>query len=310
VAAGVVPVADASDGGGSIRIPASCCGLVGLKPSRGRMRDFGRGDPPPVDIAVVGCVSRSVRDTATWLASAERTGRNQVYAPVGVVAGPNQRRLRVGLAIKDTMGRDPDPQVRAAIEDVAELCRSLRHEVREFRPPIDGEAFAQAFTLYWASDAAQTTADLRRAHPNRPITELLEPLTLALDETYRRAPRGALNGAIETLRRSDSQYAEMFSGIDVLLTPVLARPPARIGDYAPTRPEAFATIGDYVAYTPLQNAAGAPAIALPLSMSTDNLPIGAHFSAAKGEERTLLELAYELEFARPWAARKPPVWAG
>jgi amidase len=208
------------------------------------------------------------------------------------------------------MGRDPDPQVRAAIEDVAELCRSLRHEVREFRPPIDGEAFAQAFTLYWASDAAQTTADLRRAHPNRPISELLEPLTLALDEIYRRAPRGALNGAIETLRRSESQYAEMFSGIDVLLTPVLARPPARIGDYTPTRPETFTSIGDYVAYTPLQNAAGAPAIALPLSMSADNLPIGAHFCAAKGEERMLLELAYELEFARPWAARKPPVWAG
>jgi amidase len=274
------------------------------------MKEFGRGEPPPVDIAMVGCVSRTVRDTATWLAIGERTGAGAHYDPVGLVMGPSQRRLRIGVSIPDAMGREPDAQVRTAIEEAAELCRSLRHEVREIRLPINGESFAQAFTIYWASDAAHTTAEVRRHYPHRPIGDLLEPLTLSLDETFRRAPRGALERAIETLRSAESQYAAMFSQMDVLLTPVLARPPARIGDYAPTRPEAFATIGDYVAYTPLQNAAGAPAIALPLAMSPDHLPIGAHFSAAMGDERTLLELAYELEFARPWSGRRPPVWAG
>lgn len=310
VAAGVVPIADASDGGGSIRIPASINGLVGLKPSRKRQQSFGRGEPP-VDIAVVGCLSHSVRDTAAWMAMSERTGADREYDPMGLVTGPSQRRLRIGVAIRDGLGRDPDPEVRAAIEGVAELCRSLRHQVREFTMPgMDGAAFERAFTLYWASGAAETNAQIRQLHPNTPIEDLVEPLAIALEETYRAAPEGAIEQAIATLHQIDAQYASWFSDIDVMLTPVLAKPPARIGEFAPTNPTAFERIGEYVAYTPLQNAAGAPAISLPLSWSSANLPIGSHFSAKKGDERTLLELAYELETARPWRNRRPPIWAG
>ncbi|MGE0044451.1 MAG: amidase [Hyphomonadaceae bacterium] len=311
VAAGVVPVADASDGGGSIRIPASICGLVGLKPSRRRPQRFSAREPQ-VEISVVGCLSHTVRDTAAWLALAERHGaeQQQEYEPVGLVSGPATRRLRIGVQIADPTGRDPDPIVRTAIEEAAELCRSLGHEVREVQVPVNGADFAQAFTLYWAAGAAEVQAEIERNAPGVPIDQLLEPLSLALNQIARAAPEGALERAIATLQQAETQFAEFMTTMDVYLTPVLARPPARIGEFAPTNPEAFQRIGEYVAYTPLQNAAGAPAISLPLFWTPDGLPVGSHFSAAKGQERTLLELAYELEQARPWRERRPPVWAG
>ncbi|MBI1187981.1 MAG: amidase [Alphaproteobacteria bacterium] len=311
VAAGVVPIADASDGGGSIRIPASCNGLVGLKPSRRRHLAASLGEePPPVEISVVGCVSRTVRDTAAWLALTERTGGNREYDPVGLVRGPNTRRLRIGVAIADFYGRDPDPQVRAAIEAAAELCRGLGHDVGAFTPEFDGAGFTNAFTLYWASGAALTNAAIREQFPDRAIEDLVEPLSLALEQTYNAAPEGAIGDAIAFLRSVEPLYESWFADMDVMLTPVLAKPPARIGAFAPTNPQAFQRIGEYVAYTPLQNASGAPAISLPLAWSVDDLPIGAHFSAKRGDERTLLELAYELEEAQPWRDRRPPVWAG
>ncbi|MGE0828152.1 MAG: amidase [Hyphomonadaceae bacterium] len=309
VAAGVTPIADASDGGGSIRIPASNCGLFGLKASRKRSVPYTR-DEDPVDIAVVGCLSHSVRDTAAWLAMTERSGDSAQYPPVGLVTGPSTRRLRIGVSIPDGYGREPHPHVRAAIESSAVLCRALGHEVREFRMALDGAAFERAFLLYWASGAAQVNARIRANAPGVAMENLVEPLSLQLEAMYAAAPAGAINDAIAHLHEVEARYASWFSEIDVLLTPVLAKPPARIGDYAPMRPETFAHIGEYVAYTPLQNTAGAPAISLPLSMSPDNLPIGSHFSAAKGQERTLLELAYELEAAQPWAGRRPPIYAG
>jgi amidase len=310
VAAGVVPVADASDGGGSIRIPASCCGLVGLKVSRGRTLVAHASDEGPITLSVVGCLSRSVRDTAAWLAMMERTGADQVYPPVGLVSGPATRRLRIGLAIRSAVGQEPDPAVRAAVEGVAELCGSLGHQVRETVLNFDGGKFARDFTAYWAWGASDVVADIERQHPGTPLDTLVEPLTIALAQAHRTAPSGALDEAVAGLRAVEAAYATMFADIDVLLTPTLARPPVRIGELSPDRPETFARIGEYVAYTPLQNAAGAPSISLPLSMSLDNLPIGSMFSAAKGAERTLLELAFELERAQPWAGRRPPIRAG
>ncbi|MBL8549492.1 MAG: amidase [Hyphomonadaceae bacterium] len=309
VAAGVVPVADASDGGGSIRIPASCCGLVGLKPSRGRTLPAAEKEEP-IWLTVVGCLSRTVRDTAAWFAIAERTGADQAYPPIGLVSGPSARRLRIGLVIPDLTGRDPDPAVRRAIEGVAETCRGLGHQVRETQMTIDGAAFTQAFMLYWAAGAAEFAARVQQMHPGADLETLLEPMTLGLAQTGRRAGPGAIGNAVATLRAVERAYASMFADVDVFLTPTLAKPPARIGDYAPTDPGSFQRLTEYAVYTPLANAAGAPSINLPLAMSPDNLPIGALFSAAKGDDRTLLELAFELEQAAPWAARKPPIWAG
>lgn len=311
VAAGVIPVAHATDGGGSIRIPASCCGLFGLKPSRDRQISHGDEDAP-VRISINHVVSRSVRDSATVLAATERRDETKVFEPTGLVTGPSTRRLKIGLAIDPVTGVGIDPEVKTATEAVAKLCESLGHEVVEVTQPFDGEEFTNAFLLYWAGGAglfAKQAAKFKGVEPN---PDILEPWTLGLAQYAAQTPKEEHAKAIEYLLGSDKLYASMFPGIDVLLSPTLAKPPLKIGETAPTVD--YETLRkrtlDFAAYTPLANAAGAPAMSVPLSWSKDGLPIGAHFSAAHGDEKTLLELAYELEEAQPWRSKKPAVWAG
>lgn len=311
VAARVVPVAHGSDGGGSIRIPASCNGLFGLKPSRGRSVPQGRPDSG-FELSVSGCLSRSVRDTAAWLAATEQTGDAPTFAPVGVVSGPSAQRLRIALDIPNALGREPDPEVRAAVEAAAELCRSLGHTVTEARPTIDGAQFSADFVLLWAAGAAEVVQLVQsQAGPDAPLDQLLEPLTLDLAEHSRTQGMPALQAAIGRLRAVEAAYAAFFETTDILLTPVLAKPPVPIGTIDGAKGMAvFETLPDYVGYTPLQNVAGAPAMSVPLGWSSVGLPIGIHFSSSKGQEKRLLELAYELEQAQPWADRKPGVNAG
>ena len=309
VAAGVVPIAHASDGGGSVRIPASCCGLVGLKVSRGREISDGQ-DQGPVPISVNNCVSRTVRDTAAWLVAMQRTGADQVYAPVGLIAGPSQRRLKIGLQIQNLLGADPDSEIAAEAATWGEALKVLGHEVREFRAPINGRQFTDAFILYWAGAALQTRESVRKLAPNVPLEQLFEPLTLGLADHAQKKGPAAMAHAVAALIQAQHAYAGMFPGIDVMLTPTLAKPPVPLGELAPTQPfEKFLSITDYVAYTPLINAAGAAAISLPLGWSATGLPIGAHFCAKAGDEQTLLELAFELEQARPWKDRVAPTHA-
>ena len=147
--------------------------------------------------------------------------------------------------------------------------------------------------------------------PDAPLDQLLEPLTIDLANHFRQQGPAALEAAIVRLRAVEAQYEAMFADVDVMLTPVLGKPPVPLGQIGGPRGMAvFETLPDYVGYTPLQNVAGAPAMSVPLSWSSAGLPIGSHFSAAKGQERRLLELAYELEQARPWASRRPGVNAG
>lgn len=311
VAARVVPIAHASDGGGSIRIPASCNGLFGLKPSRGRTVVGGRPDPG-VDISVNGCVSHSVRDTAAWLAATEASGSGAAFAPTGVVTGPSRQRRRIIVDIRNALNNEPDPEVRAAIESTAELCRSLGHDVREQRGAFDGAQFSADFILLWANGAAEVVALVQSRLPaGVPIDQVLEPLTIELAAHAQQQGPAELQAAITRLHHVEAQYAAMFENADIYLTPVLAKPPIALGQISGARGmAAFATLSDYVGYTPLQNVAGAPAMSVPLAWSAGGLPIGSHFSAKKGEERLLLELAYELEQARPWASRRPAVNAG
>jgi amidase len=311
VAARVVPIAHASDGGGSIRIPASCNGLFGLKPSRGRSVIAGSPDPG-MQISVNGCVSHSVRDTAAWLAATEQSGDGATLAPVGVVTGPGQQRLRIMLQIPNALGNEPDPEVRAAVEATAALCRSLGHQVTEGRAPIDGAQFGADFTLLWANGALEVVNLVRSQAPaGAPLDQLLEPLTLELAQHAQTQGPAALAAAIARLRAVEATYAAMFTDADVYLTPVLSNPPLPLGQIDGSHGMVvFETLLNYVGYTPLQNVAGAPAMSVPLGWSAAGLPIGSHFSAPVGQERRLLELAYELEQAQPWAARKPLVNAG
>jgi amidase len=307
----VIPIAHASDGGGSIRIPASCNGVFGLKPSRNRTQ-VARDDDGPLPISVNGCISLSVRDSAAWLAAVEQTGEGAALPPVGVVSGANTQRLRIALSIPDFRGRDPDPEVRAATEAAAELCRSLGHEVREARPQFDGEAFMRDFILLWAAGAAQVVQLVQANAGGAPLDQLLEPLTLDLARHYQEQGEAALAAGVRRLREVEARYAAFFNDVDIMLTPVVSKPPLPLGEIGPQlgMAEGFARVIDYVGYTPLQNVAGAPGMSVPLAWSQSGLPIGAHFSAAPAQERRLLELAYELEQAQPWANRAPSVRAG
>jgi amidase len=311
VASGAAPIAHGTDGGGSIRIPASCCGLVGLKVSRNRHLPAGRPQPG-LSISVPGCLSRSVRDTALWLSVTERSDSEAPFTPVGLVAGPNTRRMRIGYRTASWINEEPAPDVAAAIENTAELCRSLGHLVTEAPNPINGDAFAEDFSLLWAAMAAAVAQEVVAAASTQPLDRLLEPLTLGLAAMYRAAPADALPAAIARMRAASALYEAMYADFDVLLTPVLASTPPPIGELSPTLAfdVGFPRLQAYVGYTPLMNAAGAPAISLPLGWSADSMPIGAQFAAPAGGEQRLLELAYELEQAEPWADRRPQVWAG
>jgi len=302
VAAGLVPFAHATDGGGSIRIPASCCGLFGLKPSRGRL---GPGEVGGGDISVQHCVSRSVRDSATLFAAAEYRGSDAVLPPLGLVTGPAKQRLRIAFSTRSYTGGAPHPDVEAAAQRAARLCADLGHEVVEAAPAIDGGQYIDAFMTVWSSFAAgvRKIAEQRGLDP----AAVLEPWTLGLAALYNRKPAGAMEAAIAHFARVQHAYDAFFERYDVLLTPTLAAPPVRVGEQAPTIEYAslYERVLDWVDYTPVHNGAGNAAMSVPLGTSSMGLPIGVQFAAPQGGERRLFELAYELEAAAPWGGRWP-----
>jgi amidase len=301
VASGVVPMAHASDGGGSIRIPASNCGLFGLKPSRARMVEK---DPSRTvtDLGVNHCLSRSVRDSAALFGLTENTAADAPLKPIGFVSGPSSRRLRVGLVMETANGRLPDAQVTAAIESTAALMAELGHPVTPTRWPIDGPRFAQDFLTLWSMGAAELLKEVGG-------TAGLEPFTVEMARALARLPADAQTGVVERLELAARQYAGWFDNFDVILSPVLAHPAVPLGYVRGDVPfeELSERLTDYVGYTPVHNVAGGPAMSVPLYWTADGLPVGSHFAARLGDERTLFELAYELERARPWASRRPPV---
>ncbi|HSG91789.1 MAG TPA: amidase [Pseudomonadales bacterium] len=305
VAAGLVPVAHATDGGGSIRIPASCCGLFGLKPSRGRLGPRETG--PGADIGVQHCVSRSVRDSAAMFAIAEYRGDDAALPAVGLVRGPSQRRLRIAFSTRSYTGAAPHPDVEAATQRAAALCAELGHEVVEAAPTVNGAAFQEAFVTVW-SGGAHGLVEAARESSLRP-EDVFEPWTLGLAEHYEHGPRDAMARAIEYFEGAERIYDAFLERYDVVLTPVLAAPPVPIGAQAPTLPydTLYERVFDWVAYTPIHNAVGTAAMSVPLGWSAQGLPIGIQFAAARGAERTLFELAYELEAAAPWADRWPTI---
>ena len=303
VAAGLVPMAHATDGGGSIRIPAACCGLFGLKPSRGRLAPAET--PGAVDISVHHCVSRSVRDSAALFAAAEYRGADAALPPVGLVTGPGERRLRIAFASRTYTGAAPDPDLEVAAQRAARLCADLGHEVEEAAPVVDGERFIDAFMTVWSSGAAATVADVRRRGIDP--AEVLEPWTLGLAASFESRPASDMAAAVAAFADMARVYEAFFERYDVALTPVLSAPPVRIGAQAPTVPyeTLYDRVLDWVAYTPIHNAAGTAAMSVPLAWNPEGLPLGLQFAAARGRERTLFELAYELEAAAPWADRWP-----
>ncbi|WP_425409216.1 amidase [Hyphococcus sp.] len=309
VASGVTPIAHASDGGGSIRIPASCCGNVGLKVSRGR-NPLSRPDTlvGPISLSVHGVQTRTVRDTAAISAALAFPEDKTGLAPLELIAAPDKKRLRIGVATEGLGGARPDSEVENATMNVANICETLGHIVTPVKLPIDA-SLEKDFSLYWAAFAhgAVKTWEDATGLPRNALA--FEPFTLGLARRFEEQ-RDQFEESIKRLQAVAGVMAAFHQDYDVILSPVVTTPPPEIGylDGALDYETLIERLFHYVQYTVLYNITGAPAISLPLSMSSGGLPIGAMFGAALGGEATLLGLAYELEEASPWAGRRPQIF--
>jgi amidase len=317
VAAGIVPLAHANDGGGSIRIPAACCGLVGLKPTRGR-NPLG-----PIIGDVMGgllaehVVSRSVRDAAAML---DATAGPEIGDPYAAPSPPGsylaatkkkRRKLRIAFATKRFDGAAFDPECQAATEAAARLCAKLGHDVEEGMPQVSIGDFRANFLSIWASGLTML-ADLHaKAAGRTPAREDFEGLTWGLYELGKTITAAQYQLCWARLQGLSRRVAAWQQRYDAWITPVLVRPPMEIFavDLEETDPvKAWKPMIDYVPFTPLQNVSGQPAISLPLAWSKSGLPIGVQFVGRFGEEHLLLQLAAQLEKAQPWSRKRPPVY--
>ena len=316
VASGMVPMAHANDAGGSIRIPASCCGLVGLKPTRGRVPAGPHYGELLGGLAVEHAVTRSVRDSAAlldatagpevgdpyWAPPPARPFRHEVGAPPG--------RVRVAVSTRTVLGSAVHPDCIAAVEDAARLCASLGHEVVEAAPPA-GEAFWLSFTTIMAAGFTWAIDDWSRRTGRAPAPEHFEPFSWAMAGRGRERTAGDYLLVQQDLHRACRAVARFFVDHDVWLTPTLGSPPVPLGTLVYEGGDPFAMrrrIAEFCPFTWIANATGQPAVSLPLAWNASGLPIGTQWMARFGDEATLFRLAAQLEAARPWT-RRPPIAA-
>lgn len=312
VAAGVVPFAHANDGGGSIRIPAAACGLVGLKPTRGRI-SFGPDFGDSLDgLANELVVSRTVRDTAAVLDAVQGNIAGDPYfapPPTASYLASIDRppaSLRIGVATTTLDGRPLHPDCTAAVKNAAKLLEGLGHHVEEAAPKLDQAALIPAFMTYWCAHLAAGIDAVAQLTGQTPARDGFEGMTWGLYLAGKEISAVQYLHAKDALQRAGREAAHFHQTYDVWLTPVLGRPPVALGsfNFEETDPvKAFAPMIDYVPFTAMQNATGQPAVNVPLYWNSEGLPIGTQFVGRFGDEELLLQLARQLEEAQPWAQR-------
>lgn len=308
VASGMVPMAHASDGGGSIRIPASMNGLFGFKP--GSRRIAGAGVEDMDGLVVEHCVSWSVRDSARLFALTENSASDSdsEYSPVGFVEGPSSKRLRIGYYSDTLMGEAPSASVLSALGETIALCRELGHEVFEIAPPaIVGRAVSDGFFTMAGAGITQLAAMMEPIVGRSLGGDDLEPFTLSLLEWFGTLSETDVAAALAAGKRAGSSMRSYLEDFDVLLCPTIPDEPHEFGWLSPSldRETILARTERLAGYTAIHNMAGVPAMSVPLAVSPEGLPIGSHFAAKVGSEATLFALAYELEQARPWSCGLP-----
>jgi Asp-tRNA(Asn)/Glu-tRNA(Gln) amidotransferase A subunit family amidase len=314
VIAGVLPMAHATDGGGSIRIPAAQCGLFGLKPSRGRVSfapDAGEGWG---GLSAGHVVSRSVRDSALMLDCTAGLEPGDPYAaptPEGsfieALARP-PRKLRIALMLKDHRGAKLHPECEKAVRGAAKSCAGLGHIVEEADPKLDLVALRPMNARIAATNTARACTLRWKALGREPDPKDLEAVTWAVYQRGLKVSGVDYVEAIAAVHVTGRRMAAFLSSYDVILSTVLAGPPPKLGyfDQNSADVETFAErVNTYLSVTPLHNATGTPAMSVPLHWTADGLPVGVHFAGRYGEEATLLQLAAQLEQAQPWFDRLP-----
>ena len=320
VASGMVPMAHANDGGGSIRIPASCCGLFGLKPTRGRNPMGPDVGETPGGLVVEHAVTRSVRDSAALLDATSGADIGDPYyatAPVRPFlseVGQDPGKLRIAFSAKTLSGVEVDPDCIKAMEDAAKLCVDLGHHVEEASPAdgINGELLNHAFFAVWSGICSGVLNGWSRRIGKALNKDHFEPLTWALYEMGSGISASDLIMSIFHFQQVSRQVARFMVNYDLYLTPTLGEPPVPLGSFDSTSDNPLSGMfraGQFVPYTPLNNITGQPAMSVPLYWTEQGLPIGAHFVGRYGDEATLFRLAAQLEAARPWANRRPGVFA-
>ncbi|HKO50534.1 MAG TPA: amidase family protein [Polyangiaceae bacterium] len=307
VAAGIVPLAHANDAGGSIRVPASVCGVFGFKPSRGRCVPANPGGSDFMALVSDHCITRSVRDSALFLSVTEAHGGP--LPAIGYVREASSKRLRIATFTRTPQGGEPEPAVRRAFDEAVALCTRLGHEVRAIAAPaLNANTLGDAFFLSAGAAMAGMIEMIAGMRGTAVRPDELEPFTWSLIRSFQARGAGALEVARATFSRAANEYLDAFTECDVLLTPTLSELPWRLGHLSPLveYDELLARTARAVGYTPIHNIAGCPGMSVPLHWSPENLPIGVHFAANVGHDQTLLRLAYELEAAQPWHERWAP----
>jgi len=318
VAAGMVPMAHATDGGGSIRIPASCCGLFGLKPTRARNPmgpDAGEGWG---GASVGHAVTRTVRDSAALLDATSGPDVGDPYwapppaRPFLDEVGRDPGRLRIALTTRPWNGQPVDPECAEAATAAARLCERLGHHVEEATPAVDAKLLGEA-SLIVVSANIRAALEARAAVLGRELAAGdVERLTWARATDGHTARAADYARSIGVIHRTGRVVARFFTRYDILLSPTMCRPPYPLGvlDLMTEDVERYTqAILGAIGFTSLFNSAGCPAMSVPLSWSRAGLPIGVHFAAPFGDEATLFRLGAQLETAQPWATRRPPARA-
>jgi amidase len=318
VAAGIVPVAHGRDGGGSIRVPASCCGLFGLKPTRGRNPkgpDFGEGWS---GMSVEHVVSRTVRDSAAML---DLTAGPDIGAPYWAIpptrpfieeVGVDVGQLRVAYSTKAPSGVPVDAECTKATGDAAKLLVELGHHVEEDAPRFDVEAFSNAFRVIVVANTAAAINQHALNIGREAGPQDFENITWMLSQLGNTIPAADYAAALQTIHRVGRQVGRFFDNYDLLVTPTLAKPPLLLGtlDTMTNDPMEYSIkLAGFAAFTSLFNASGNPAMSVPLHWTSDNLPVGVQFVGRYGDEGILFRLAAQLEQARPWLNRCAPLYA-
>ncbi len=316
VAAGMVPVAHGSDGGGSIRIPAACCGLVGLKPARGRI---SRGPEQGDDFLVTdGALCRTAADSAAMLdllagyEQGDATWAPPPAEPFSSFAGRSPGKLRVAVTTEPAVEADLDPLSARAVSDAAELLSSLGHDVEEVDAPWRGTDLLETFTAVFGTHIALSMLHGSMVSGQEASEELMEPLSWMIYNGVRERSAVDYLAAKVQLQAVSRSMIGLWSGYDVLLTPALGQRPVQIGeiDSCSNEPwEDFRASGRFTPFTALFNVSGQPGISVPLFDGEDGLPLAVQLVGPPAGEALLLALAGQLEEARPWAERRPPLAA-